>query len=299
MREFDVDAGGGRVLRGYDVGATSRSDELAVLWHHGTPNVGVPPEPLFGPAAALGLRWIGFDRPGYGGSTARPGRSVATAAEDAALVADHLGLDSFAVLGHSGGGPHALACGVLLADRVLAVAAISSPAPWPSEDMDYFAGMSMGSARELRAATEGRDVLERVLATGEFDPESFIAADQAALSGDWSWFDGIVNAATANGLGGMVEDDVSAMAPWGFDVGQLTVPTLIMHGTADRMVPCSHGRWLAAHCPTAELRLYEDEGHISVLTSAPTALAWLRDHAAPPRPPSTGEVSRLDRPGSR
>ena len=86
MREFDVDAGGGRVLRGYDVGATRRSDELAVLWHHGTPNIGAPPEPLFGSAAALGLRWIGFDRPGYGGSTARPGRSVATAAEDAALA---------------------------------------------------------------------------------------------------------------------------------------------------------------------------------------------------------------------
>ena len=66
------------------------------------------------------------------------------------------------------------------------------------------------------------------------------------------------------------------MAPWGFDLADIAAPTLIMHGTADRMVPSSHGEWLAAHCPTAELRLQRGEGHISVLNSAPDALAWLR-----------------------
>src|SRR5215203_2729022 len=111
VREFDVEADDDRILHAYDVGPTGRDDELVLLWHHGTPNIGAPPEPLFGAAAALGLRWVGYDRPGYGGSDPRSGAAVASAANDAARVADHLGIDRLAVFGHSGGGPRAMACG--------------------------------------------------------------------------------------------------------------------------------------------------------------------------------------------
>ena len=276
MREVDVGTDGGRVLHAYDVGPTGRSDELVVLWHHGTPNTGAPPEPLFEAARSLGIRWIGYDRPSYGGSTPHPGATVASAADDARQVADQLGVGRFAVFGHSGGGPRALACGALLPDRVLAVVSISAPAPWPADGLDFFEGMSDGSVRELQAAVRGRAELEEVLAANQFDHESFIAADYAALDGTWSWFNGIVQAATANGLDGMVQDDVTAMAPWGFDLREVAAPTLIMHGTADRMVPSGHAEWLAAHCPVAELRLQPGQGHISVLDSAPTALDWLR-----------------------
>jgi pimeloyl-ACP methyl ester carboxylesterase len=284
MREVDLATSDGRVLHAYDVGPTGRSDELVVLWHHGTPNIGAPPEPLFEAARSLGIRWVGYDRPGYGGSTPHRGATVAAAAADANRIADHLGVGRFGVFGGSGGGPRALACAAVLPDRVLAVASISSPAPWPAAGLDYFAGMSDGAAKELRAATQGRAELETVLAANEFDPTSFIPADEAALAGDWSWFNGIVQAATANGLDGMVEDDLGAMAPWGFDLAQVRAPTLIVHGTGDRMVPSSHGEWLAAHLPTAELRLEPGEGHISVLNTAPTALAWLRDRAVPGSP---------------
>jgi pimeloyl-ACP methyl ester carboxylesterase len=279
MREIDVLTADGRVLHAYDVGPTGRSDELVLLWHHGTPNVGAPPEPLFEAAGSLGIRWIGYDRPSYGVSTPHPGATVAATAADVRQVADQLGIGRFAVFGHSGGGSRALACGALLPDRVLAVVSVSSPAPWQAAGLDYFAGMSDGATRELQAAVRGRAELEQVLAANEFDPQSFNPADYAALEGTWSWFDGIVEAATANGLDGMVEDDLSAMAPWGFDLAGITVPTMIMHGTDDRMVPSSHGEWLAAHCPTAELRLQPGVGHISVLDSAPGALAWLRQVA--------------------
>ena len=220
MREIDVLTADGRVLHAYDVGPTGRSDELVLLWHHGTPNTGAPPEPLFEAARSLGIRWIGYDRPSYGGSTSHSGATVAAAAADARQIADQLGIGRFAVFGHSGGGPRALACGALLPDRVLAVVSVSSPAPWPADGLDYFAGMSDGTARELQAAVRGRAELEEVLAANEFDPQSFIPADYAALEGTWSWFNGIVEAATANGLDGMVEDDLSAMAPWGFDLAR-------------------------------------------------------------------------------
>jgi pimeloyl-ACP methyl ester carboxylesterase len=276
MRERDVLTTDGRVLHTYDLGPTERSDELVVLWQHGTPNTGAPPEPLFEAARPLGIRWIGYDRPSYGGSTPHPDATIATAAADARQIADQLGIGRFTVFGHSGGGPRALACGALIPDRVVAVVSVSSPAPWPAPGLDYFAGMSDGGARELRAAARGRAELQEVLAANEFDPESFIPADYAALEGSWSWFNGIVEAATANGFDGMVADLVGAMAAWGFDPAAVSAPTLIMHGTADRMVPSSHSEWLAAHCPAAELRLQPEAGHISVLDSAPSALAWLR-----------------------
>jgi pimeloyl-ACP methyl ester carboxylesterase len=276
MRERDVLTTDGRVLHTYDLGPAERSDELVVLWQHGTPNTGAPPEPLFEAARPLGIRWIGYDRPSYGGSTPHPDATIATAAADARQIADQLGIGRFTVFGHSGGGPRALACGALIPDRVVAVVSVSSPAPWPAPGLDYFAGMSDGGARELRAAARGRAELQEVLAANEFDPESFIPADYAALEGSWSWFNGIVEAATANGFDGMVADLVGAMAAWGFDPAAVSAPTLIMHGTADRMVPSSHSEWLAAHCPAAELRLQPEAGHISVLDSAPSALAWLR-----------------------
>jgi pimeloyl-ACP methyl ester carboxylesterase len=276
MRERDVLTTDGRVLHTYDLGPAERSDELVVLWQHGTPNIGAPPEPLFEAARPLGIRWIGYDRPSYGGSTPHPDATIATAAADARQIADQLGIGRFTVFGHSGGGPRALACGALIPDRVVAVVSVSSPAPWPAPGLDYFAGMSDGGARELRAAARGRAELQEVLAANEFDPESFIPADYAALEGSWSWFNGIVEAATANGFDGMVADLVGAMAAWGFDPAAVSAPTLIMHGTADRMVPSSHSEWLAAHCPAAELRLQPEAGHISVLDSAPGALAWLR-----------------------
>ena len=281
LREFDVEVDEGCILHAYDVGPTERDDELVLLWHHGTPNIGAPPEPLFRAAEALGLRWIGYDRPGYGGSAPRPGATVASAANDAARVADHLEIDRFAVFGHSGGGPRAMACGALLGDRILSVVSVSAPAPWPAEGLDFFAGMSDGSVRELSAAAKGgRSALEHILATRDFDPESFTTADWAALSGEWSWFDGIVAAGTAHGWGGMIDDDLAAMSPWGFDVSQVSTPTLIMHGMDDRMIPSSHAQWLAARCPRAELRLEAGQGHISVLGSARGALEWVRARAA-------------------
>jgi pimeloyl-ACP methyl ester carboxylesterase len=279
VHQSDLVTVDGRELHAYDLGPTGHSDELVVMWHAGTPNIGAPPGPLFEAALSLGLRWIGYDRPGYGGSAPHRGATVAAAAADARQISDHLGIDRFAVFGHSGGGPRALACGALLTDRVSAAVAISCPAPGPAAGLDYFAGMSAGSVRELRAAARGRAELERVLASEEFDPESFIPADEAALNGGWSWFDGIVAAGTAHGLDGMVEDDLGTMAPWGFDLAQVKVPTLIMHGTADRLVPSSHGKWLAARCPAAELRLVPGEGHISVLNHAEHALTWLAEHA--------------------
>ncbi len=183
------------------------------------------------------------------------------------------------VLGHSGGGPNALACGALLADRVAAVVSISAPAPPAADGLDWLAGWSAYGIGEQRAAAAGRAALEEYLASAEFDADSFTAADEEALGGRWSWLAGVAGAAMEQGQDAMVEDLLAGARPWGFDPASVTVPVLIMHGSADRMVPSAHGEWLAARCPAAELRLVPQAGHITVLDAAPGALEWLREQA--------------------
>lgn len=278
-REVDLEIAGGRTLHAYDTGPDGPPDQLAVFWHHGTPNIGSPPEPLFPAAIRLGIRWVSYDRPGYGGSTPDHGRNVASAAAHVASVADALGIERFAVMGHSGGGSHALACGALLADRVLGVVSVAGMAPYDAEGLDWFAGMAASGVASLRAAADGRAAKERYEDSGiEYDPE-FTPADRAALAGEWSWLADVIGPAVEAGPGGLIDDDLAYVTPWGFDPTQTATPVLLLHGGQDRVVPSSHSEWLARHVPSAELRLSPGDGHISVLNSAVEAMDWLRARA--------------------
>jgi pimeloyl-ACP methyl ester carboxylesterase len=280
VTEVDLELGDGRTLHTYDTGADSGGgSRLAVFWHHGTPNIGPPPEPLFPAADRLGIRWVSYDRPGYGGSTRFPGRDLASAAACVSGIADALDIDQFAVMGHSGGGPHALACAALLPGRVLGVVSLAGLAPFGAEGLDWFAGMAASGVASLRAATEGLAAKERYEASGaEYDPE-FTPADHAAFSGEWSWLGDVVGPAVKDGPGGLVDDDLAYVAPWGFDPARIIAPVLLLHGGRDRVVPASHSEWLALRCPSAELRLSPDDGHISILGRAEAAMDWLRAHA--------------------
>jgi pimeloyl-ACP methyl ester carboxylesterase len=269
--ETDVVLPDGRTLHAYDTG----SGALPVFWLHGTPNVGAPPRPLFPLSNPLGIRWLGYDRPGYGGSTARPGRDIASAADDVAAVADALGVESFAVMGHSGGAPHALGCAALLPDRVRAAVSASGYVPYGTAGVDWFAGMSEVTSAALHAALAGREEKERYEATAEADDPGFTEADLDALAHDWSWFLEVVRPALANGPGPLIDDDLALVGPWGFDPTAIEVPVLLLHGGKDRIAPVGHASWLADHCPAASLRISPPDGHVSVLRSAGPALDWL------------------------
>jgi pimeloyl-ACP methyl ester carboxylesterase len=272
--EIEIGLGGGHRLHVYDTGA----GELAVFWHHGTPNIGAPPKPLFPAADRLGMRWVSYDRPGYGGSSRQPGRDLASAATFTGRVADELGIDRFAVVGHSGGAAHALACAGLLPDRVLGVVSMSSMAPYGAGGLDWFAGMRSPGA--LRSAVEGPQARAKYAELGvEWDPEEFTPKDHAMFDGEWSWMLDVVRPAMAGGPGGQVDDDVAYTLPWRYDLARVTAPVLLVHGEQDRVIPSTHGEWLARHLATAELWLLPGEGHISVLGAAADAMEWLGEHA--------------------
>src|SRR3954454_24933753 len=101
-----------------------------VISCHGTPGCRLNRHPNQELVRSTGARVITFDRPGYGQSTRRPGRAVVDVVEDVARLADHLGLEDFAVVGGSGGGPHALAVAALLAGRVTRAASVVGVAPY-------------------------------------------------------------------------------------------------------------------------------------------------------------------------
>jgi len=272
VREIEVPLSDGRVLHGYDTG---RADEFPLIWHHGTPNIGRPPEPLFEVAARFGMRWVSYDRPGYGGSTAHPGRSIGSAATDVEALADALGIARFAVVGHSGGSPHALACAALLPDRVAAAVTMAGLAPYQAPGLDWYAGMIAAGVSSLRAAAAGRAAKEAHEASGvEYDPE-FTAADLATLRGNWAWLDSVVGPAVADGPGPLIDDDLAYVSPWGFDPSRIRAPMLLLHGGQDGIVPAAHSVWLAQACATAELRLSPEDGHLSILDKASGAVEWL------------------------
>jgi pimeloyl-ACP methyl ester carboxylesterase len=265
---------GRRTLRVYDSGGADARHAFTVVWHHGSPQTGALLEPLLSAAARRGIRLLSYGRPSYGGSTPHPGRDVASAAADVAQLADALGVTQFAVIGASGGAPHALACAALLGDRVTGVACLAGLAPL-TEDFNWWGGMVSDGG--LRAAVHGREARARYAETDEFDENSFTPADWAALSGAWASLGDDAVRAGADGPDGLIDDDVAFVTPWGFDVAQVDAPVLLAHGGQDRIIPPSHADWLIRHCRNPELWFRPNDGHISILNACPLAMDWLAE----------------------
>ena len=199
---------------------------------------------------------------------------------DIEFALDALGVNRFATMGTSGGGPHALACAALLPDRVLGVVCAAGIAPFESPGLDWFAGMGPSGTAELRASVQGRSALEALMPESEFDGSTFNARDYAALAGEWAWLGRCAEAAMAGGFAGLVDDDLAYVAPWGFELSRVKAPVLFLQGDDDRVVPVAHGRWQAARVPSSELRVVAGAGHVSILEQSRSALDWLLDRIA-------------------
>ena len=263
------------------------------LFWPGSPSAAVRDPHLDAAAAASGLRLVSYARPGYGASTpragGREGPRMADDVTDAVTVLDRLGLGEFVTLGWSGGGPRALACGALLPGRCRAVATLAGVAPVDGEGLDWFDGMAPENRVEYDAAQRGPDAYLAYL-EAEFAPVLSATADElAAVMGELltatdarflpdfgPYLAESFQEAGAQGLIGVRDDGLAAMAPWGFDLSSITVPVAVWQGREDAMVPYAHGEWLAAHVPGAERHFFDDEGHISLLSRLDEVLDDLR-----------------------
>lgn len=245
---------------------------------------------LFGDAATeRGVRIVSPDRPGYGRSDPRPSRRLLDWPDDVTALADRLGIEQFAVLGVSGGGPYAAACAYALPDRVSTAGLVSSLGPPGSPRprslaivttlarwLPWIAGLPVKRTLE-RARTDPAGAME-ARAAGKSEAEAAIHRGEAGR---------LLTAQTAESGRQGHRQAVAEMAilgrPWGFDLRDIAIPVGIWHGRRDRTVPVGSAAYLARVIPEATLTVHEDVGHLSVaVTYAGDILASLAGRRAEP-----------------
>jgi pimeloyl-ACP methyl ester carboxylesterase len=249
-----------------------------IVSHHGTPGASAPFPRHVRAAAERGHRFVTTSRAGYGASSRDPGRTVADVVADTAAVLDHLGVEACLTLGWSGGGPHALACGALLPDRVRGVLVIAGAAPYRADGLDFMAGMGPENVEEFGAAVRGEDALRPYLEALQPELAAMTAeevaaslgglvppVDEASLTGELAeWLAAEFRQGLARSVDGWLDDDLAFTRPWGFELADIAVPTYVWQGSEDLMVPFTHGAWLAEHVPGVVAHLERGEGHLSI-----------------------------------
>ena len=258
------------------------ADGLPLVVHEGTPVGLVLNNRLASAAAGRGLRVVQVARPGYEGSTPRPGRTVADFVPDVIAVLDQIGAAEFVSIGFSGGGPHTLACGALAPERCLSTASVAGAAPYRVEGLDFLAGMGPENVEEFSLAIRGEDALTPFLEKGAaalrgITGEQIVAslgglisgADAAVLTGEFAAdLAKSLSRAVRNGIAGWRDDDLAFVADWGFPLDALRGRAAIWQGDQDNMVPFAHGQWLAAHVPGARVHLESGAGHLTMTVTA-------------------------------
>jgi len=250
-----------------------------VLWFHGTPGARRQiPEDARALAASNGLRIIGVDRPGIGLSTSHLYTSVCDSVPDFEILLDKRGVGRFAVVGLSGGGPYALATAHALSDRVTGVGILGGVAP--TVGADHVTGGLVGHLASVRLALPWvRIPLAQVfrglvMALGPVGPQALDLYGRLSPEGDRivlareeikaMFLDDLITN-SRRGMGASIDDLILFLRPWGFSVGDITVPVHWWHGDADRIVPFEHGRHLASLIPGAQLYVRRGESHLGGL----------------------------------
>ena len=259
----------------------------AVLWCHGGPGSRLEPAWLDAAAAEAQLRIIGIDRPGYGLSTPRPGRTIASVVADMLDVADQLSIDEFATVGVSTGGAYALALASLAPDRVLGVVACCS-----MTDMSWSPGRATMSPPHALAVWDAPDRDSAIAAATDAHGENgskligagiapALAPLDRQLFADPAWMgptmDGFPQMFTF-GLEGYADDRIADGPGWiDFDVARIRSPVIVLQGTEDKMVDVIHAQHTAAIVPGAELVLLDGHGHFSIEAHVIPSLSRLLD----------------------
>ncbi len=266
---------------------------------HGTPGSRIGVAPRASVLYQLGIRLIAYDRPGYGESDRDEGRTVASAADDVRAIADHLGIERFAVVGRSGGGPHALACAALLPDLVTRAASLVSMAPRVGRHgmgARWFDGMTQGNVDAYSRAADGIARLAPALRartlTIQNDPATLIAqlleevreADLQVMSdaGIRRMMKDNYRQALLETGNGWIDDALAFTKDWGFELDGIRVPVLLWHGDQDVFSPVDHSSWLAECIPGSILRTEPGKGHFDAVSVLPDILPWLKQPVPAP-----------------
>lgn len=242
---------------------------------------GMPGSSLQGAAIEVlgveGVRVIAVDRPGYALSDPKPGRTVVDFADDVAELADHLGVERFAVFGVSAGGPYAVACAFALADRVRVAGAASLPLLFnrpealgiPDSNVTV---LHVGGASDSQAPNWVESLRE--------DPKGFLEGMAWLLKEQGTdarrMFEDVhaeaIREAVAQGQAGTTSDLLALLQPWGVQFEQIRVPVLLWQGEEDPLSPPDGSKYLANAIPNARLTLLAGSGHLIAFEALPAFL---------------------------
>lgn len=264
---------------GRDLGYAEYGDPhgTPVFFIHGTPGSRLfhPPDDV---TQRLGVRLVCAERPGYGDSTFQPNRRLLDWAKDIASLADALKLDKFAVVGHSGGGPHTLACAYALPGRITAAGLIAGAgpmdAPNATEGMIFinWLGFKVGrylpwSAWYLMVKGMMREIAADPAKAIDRDKDTWPPADREILTNpeirelcirsDMESY--------RHGLLAYAWDARLLTRPWGFKLEEIKVPVHLWHGTEDNSTTLAMARYMAGKIPNGKLTICEGEAHMLLI----------------------------------
>jgi pimeloyl-ACP methyl ester carboxylesterase len=250
-----------------------------VFYFHGTP--GSRYEAAFSHQAgqAYGYRIIALDRPGIGQSDYVGGRRLLDWPKDVDEIAAQLGIDSFGVIGVSGGGPYALACGYAMAERLDFTVLMGSwgpvaeePALWHAmAPLDRFFGkLSNVAPWAFYAPFSLIGYAAKKLSPQKFVKSlasSMSEADKALVSDETMarFFADDVQEAFRQGVRGPADDAIILYGVWGFDVEAIATKVELYHGEEDKFAPLRYALYLDKTLPHSTLRRYPREGHLFVM----------------------------------
>ena len=261
--------------------------ENVIFFHHGTPSAG-PLSPIMKDNAdANGFRIIEVIRPGYGSSTPISYRSVNTVSQINLDIANALGIENFAIVGGSGGGPHALASGHLAGSRCKALLIVAGLAPFDDPNFDYVAGLSEENRAAVLLSLTSLEDFEKLIfkkvkewSSYDFDqfrellnvdPESPIS-DEGVFS-----FQDRVKYSLFQGGRGWIDDQLAFLKPWGFPLEEISRPVQLWVGSKDVDVPPAHAEYLRRMIPDSELLIVENKNHFTISEPAlEEGFKWLR-----------------------
>lgn len=268
MRDFKVNLPDGRIV---EVASYGDEDGIPLFAFHGSPTSNTSWALVDEPARMRGVRVLAPNRPGIGGSDAHLLPLLASYADDVATLADRLDMARFAIMGHSGGGPFALACGAILPDRVTAVATVAGVGPLDNPEVK--GGISSGDQRIFRLIDEGNyaaagRMFKLMGAAARYAPRLTLFLFSRRVSAqereilDETFIKSIAEALDQGPEAAVNEYRLfSKKENWGFEPKDITVPVHIWQGEEDRNTFPLHAQALAKLMPQAELHLLPGIGH--------------------------------------
>lgn len=273
MKEFTLTLRDGRNL---EILMGSGTSAHAILLHHGAGSSAYVMQREIEFFSSIDVMTLAYSRPGYSMSDRRRERKIVDAKDDVAQILDIFEIESFSSIGHSAGGPCALSTG--LDSRCKSVVTLASNAQFGQSDFDFFDGMDpdnvAGYKEMIRDPERYEEEVNRefsgFVATAEGIRErtpKFFSSKDVELRQDYEYASILaesLNRANRHGVGGRVDDHLGLVRSWGFELSDIHLPVLVIHGGDDRVVPPRHAEWIHRNTAPSKLKVIEGYGHFGL-----------------------------------